>query len=225
MCNECINYEGDSTDSLIKFIAGHHPACPAFKIDKETFFTEFSRIVGFQVQQKLDSELIKLHNEIQRKYILRPDPEKEISQNKILKKLHSYLRYKCFPIVPNSYIYSWESDLLAVNKESRYITEYEVKISRNDFKADFKKFDKHGLIGDCHKYKFSSDIPNYLYYATPPGLLDKSEIPIYSGLIEIGIGVRVVKRAPILHKNKIDIFIIDKLLKKVYYKYWNIYEK
>ena len=145
-------------------------------------------------------------------------------------RLYNYLYATHYPIVPNSYIYDWESDLLAINKVNGYITEYEIKISRGDFKNDFKKEKKHKLISDCHEYKFESKlIPNYFYYVTPPGLIDKKELPEYAGLIEIGVmKPRIVKKAPKLHKIKAfdaDIRIEYNLLRKLYYKFWTMFNE
>lgn len=123
-----------------------------------------------------------------------------------------------FPIVPNIYIYNWESDVLAVNRKSKYVTEFEIKISKYDFKADFNKKEKHRLLEFKNKPQM---IPNYFYYVTPPGLLDKKDIPSYAGLIEIGTSVRYIKRAGLLHKNPSDINY--QLLSKAYYKYWSNY--
>ncbi len=212
ICESCIELQGDSKDNIIRFITGHHPSCDAFVINKDLFMSEFER----QINNKVDLILSQ--------YELKEDineNREERESSKIINKLYSNLYNRYYPIVPNSYIFAWESDLLAVSKETNYITEYEVKISRNDFKADFKKLDKHQLISDCYKYNFTSDIPNYFYYATPPGLLDKSEVPRYAGLIEIGIGFRIAKRAPLLHKEIFQKDSIDILLKKMYYKYWN----
>lgn len=39
-------------------------------------------------------------------------------------------------VFPNIYIGSWEADILEITK-SGYTYEYEVKISKSDFKADF----------------------------------------------------------------------------------------
>ena len=43
----------------------------------------------------------------------------------------------------NSYIYNWESDYFGIAKGSGYSYEVEIKMSRSDFKADFKKTNKH----------------------------------------------------------------------------------
>lgn len=47
------------------------------------------------------------------------------------------------------YVFNWESDKLIWTK-SGYIYEFEIKISRNDFKNDFKnKIDKHIILQSC----------------------------------------------------------------------------
>ena len=221
ICNSCTFFAGDNVDHIIRFITGHHPECPDFSIDKETFQDEFNRQVSTELEKKLivQSEIIK--KEIEEAY----SPKELKLSNQIIKQLYFILMTNYFPICKNSYIYNWESDLLAISKDKKYITEYEIKISRNDFKADFKKEEKHKLISDGYLYKCNyNQIPNYFYYVTPPGLLDVSEIPEYAGLIEIGTGRKTVKRAPLLHK-EIDEDLVDKLLIKIYYKYWLINEK
>jgi hypothetical protein len=45
----------------------------------------------------------------------------------------------------NKYIFDWESDFFSVTK-SNYSYEYEIKTSRNDFFADFKKEIKHAIL-------------------------------------------------------------------------------
>lgn len=53
-------------------------------------------------------------------------------------------------ILFNSYLFDWESDLFTLTK-SGYSIEVEVKISRADFLADFKKVDKHLLLSSHNK--------------------------------------------------------------------------
>lgn len=66
----------------------------------------------------------------------------ERSIQKMLKQIfinHEYLLF-------NAYVYAWESDFFAVSK-SNYAVEVEIKVSRSDFKNDFKnKQDKHTLL-------------------------------------------------------------------------------
>ena len=101
-----------------------------------------------------------------------------------------------------------ECDVLSISK-SDYIYEYEVKISRSDFKADFKK-GKHKLITEK---KFSNESssdtfnfysPNYFYFVVPENLISIDEIPEYAGLIYMKEDGRfeTAKKATILHKTK-----------------------
>jgi len=102
--------------------------------------------------------------------------------------------------------YCSEVDVLSILK-SGYLAEYEVKISRSDFKADAKK----------GKWKFfdlkiETGIPNYFYYACPTGLIKENEIQGFAGLIYINKdGCEVIKKAKILHRYKHNLI---KLLTK-----------
>jgi len=48
-------------------------------------------------------------------------------------------------ILENSYVYNWESDFFSVTA-SGYAVEVEIKVSLQDFKADFLKVDKHKIL-------------------------------------------------------------------------------
>lgn len=94
----------------------------------------------------------------------------------------------------------WECDVLSLGKQD-YITEFEVKVSKSDFKADAKK----------KKWKFYNDqilvkeISNYFYYACPVGLISKEEIPAFAGLIYVSNDhIDVIKKAPLIHRVKHD---------------------
>lgn len=128
--------------------------------------------------------------------------------------------------------------------KSGYTYEFEIKISRSDFKADFKKVEKHTLLGMKENFKVipghywegrryspaHTDVrildrrkltPNRFYYVTPKGLLTVSDIPEYAGLLEIeGKKVRITKTAPLLHKEKQDL--TQTLLQKFYWAYRNL---
>lgn len=95
------------------------------------------------------------------------------------------------------YFYSdWECDALSLNK-SGYLTEYEVKISRSDFFADFKKH-RHQFF----EMEIESHTPNYFYYACPPELIKPIELPTYAGLVYVNGEIEVIKKAPLLHRQK-----------------------
>lgn len=99
------------------------------------------------------------------------------------------------------YLFSdWEIDVLSLNK-SNYLTEFEVKISRSDFKADAKK----------KKWVFYQNtngwlkVSNYFYYACPKELIAESELPSFAGLVYVSNeGIEVIKKAPLIHKHKHD---------------------
>lgn len=210
MCNTCLYFAYESADTIIRFICGHHPNCPHFSIDKKEFINQFNQRVDREVSKKM------LLNAL---YELEEQPQQK-SSSKIIKQLYQYLSHTHFPIASNCYIYNWESDLITIN-ENKQVTEYEVKISRNDYKADFRKDKKHASILDAYQYNCNSElIPNYFYYVITPGLLDKKEIPLYAGLIEVGLSIRIVKQAPLLHELNAPDDMEMKILKKVYTKYW-----
>lgn len=100
-----------------------------------------------------------------------------------------------------NYFFTGELDVISVAK-SGYVSEYEVKVSRSDFKADAKKnkwyyFD----IQLTPKY-----IPNYFTYVCPIGLILEADLKPYMGLIYyFDDGTLILIRKPkILHKNKPD---------------------
>lgn len=97
-----------------------------------------------------------------------------------------------------SYLFDMvEHDVLSLYK-SGYIAEFEVKVSRSDFLADFKKKKfKH--------YGSSDRTPNYISYVCPEGLISTDEIPHFAGLIYYSDkpkGLTVIKKARIMHKKK-----------------------
>jgi len=128
-------------------------------------------------------------------------------------------------VVPNTKLYAWEADLLAVST-SGLVSEYEIKISRSDFKADKKKEWKHAVLagkktrgGGKRPYVLK---PSYFYYVAPAGLLDVDEIADYAGFIEIGAhGLRLIRRAPRHHTIKLNDGQRKFLGRGLMYRYWN----
>lgn len=138
--------------------------------------------------------------------------------------------------IDNVHLFEFESDFLTVST-SGYMTEYEVKVSRADFRQDFKKSCskrtpqgwrtretvlKHDkLAGGAYGLK-------HFYFIAPEGIIPHDEIPEHAGLIEvtlhhkgnINLQTNVVKKAPRLPK---FLRITDKqkadITSKFYYKY------
>lgn len=98
------------------------------------------------------------------------------------------------------YLFSdWESDVLSINKNN-LITEYEVKVSRGDFRADAGK-----KKWKWYEKKIEDMISNYFYYVCPAGMLSAEEIPPFAGLIyATNTGLQWVKAAPLLHHKRHD---------------------
>lgn len=141
--------------------------------------------------------------------------------------------------VPNIYPDDWkgtmqwkEMDLMCVRK-SGFVDEIECKISRSDFKADFKKTIhvvngtnkwgsrawgnklKHSLLEEGYCY------PNYFSFLAPEGLLSSEDIPPYAGWFEAywqqnTVRIRERKQPKRLHKNKIDL---SKVYEKIAFRY------
>lgn len=91
-----------------------------------------------------------------------------------------------------------ECDVLSISK-SKYVTEFEVKISRSDFLSDKKK-----KKFQFYKKSIEKLSPNYFYYCCPHGLIKENEIDDFAGLIYIDDNGKllVIKKAKILHKDK-----------------------
>jgi hypothetical protein len=125
----------------------------------------------------------------------------------IIKELSSMFNDGYNYRIENAYIfkYDWESDFFCVSG-SGYSYEFEVKISKSDFKHDFLK-EKHKWLSGGDGWKF---IPNRFYYVVPDGIIDITDIPSYAGLILIGDKAtggsrgRIIKTAPLIHKRKFD---------------------
>ena len=121
-------------------------------------------------------------------------------------------------VLENLYVFGWESDKL-IETRSGLIYEFEIKVSKADFKNDFKnKEDKHKVLKSpkyAHLFEEYFPIrtdkkPNYFYYAVPDGMITVDEVPEYAGLVYITPDdgdyhysyINVVKTAPKLHSTK-----------------------
>ena len=108
-----------------------------------------------------------------------------------------------------------ECDVLRITP-SNIVYEYEIKTSRSDFKADFKKKYKHNRLSNTInknneyiKWSGHPDIPNYFTYVTPKNMVKPTEIPEYAGLIYVeGDNIEIIKKAPNLHNFKANETLI-----------------
>jgi len=100
-----------------------------------------------------------------------------------------------------------ECDVLSISKAD-YIYEYEIKISRADFKKDFIK-EKHTFIINekytrTRKGELVYLLPNYFNFVVPRDLISVDEVPDYAGLIYMNedSSFTIVKKPKLLHKTK-----------------------
>lgn len=122
----------------------------------------------------------------------------------VLQALYSEFSKGAWLMTPNCYALDHEADLLVLRR-SGLVAEYEIKLSRADFRADFKKELKHQLLG-----LRSTKCANYFYYVAPPGIIPPDEVPPYAGLLEIipppdgrySTRVETRREAPRLHSTK-----------------------
>jgi len=137
-------------------------------------------------------------------------------------------------IIPNvQHFADWESDLLSVTT-SGLVHEFEIKITKSDFLADFKKtpFRRHGRFQSRHEWLANASVkrrPNYFWFAVPAGLLLAEDVPAHAGLIWIEdksqylySRVLIVKKAPRLHTDKISDKDKMKIAEKMMYRFWNM---
>jgi len=123
-----------------------------------------------------------------------------------------------------NYFFAGELDVICLHK-SGYVSEFEVKVSRSDFKADAKK-SKWKWYEDVRLQKDFAHCPNYFYYVCPvingKPLIGLSDVKDYHGLIHIIDGIPVlIKKAKLIHKHKHDtIKLLNKMLRLNNWKHY-----
>ncbi len=138
-------------------------------------------------------------------------------------------------IIPNCCPVRWfECDILAITK-AKYMYEYEIKLTINDFKADAKKVMKDWRSWSeergwkpKHERLFTGDVngPSRFWFMVPDGLIPISDVPEFAGLIYLTnykdcVGFTEQKRAPRLHRTKMCERTLDQIRERLYYRYWN----
>lgn len=126
---------------------------------------------------------------------------KKITANDIKRKLIRWCIGGYDIVLPGFFYGSNECDVFRIN-ESDFVFEYEIKISRSDFFADFKKEKKH------ERLRIAADnTPNRFFYVCPENLIKVEEVPVYAGLIYFSDpSFIIMKSAKLIHKNKFTKF-------------------
>lgn len=170
-----------------------------------------------------------------------PKPAVKLTENKVVYKLWEQFAKSAQIATPNGYIYRWESDLIILSKTG-LTTEYEVKLSVQDFNRDHKK----KIVGKVDffyekKSKLASiqdgEGPNRFFYVFPRGMIEDSRVPEWAGIIHICshvwgnqnefeyISPSIVRQPKWLHKNKAGQDLIQKINTCLYYKVFNRLKK
>ena len=116
--------------------------------------------------------------------------------------------------------YPNECDVLAI-WDSGFATDYEIKVSRSDFKADFKKA-KHRKM---ERNQVAG--ANQFYFVVPADLVTKEEVPDYAGLIYVSEGrqgilhLTTIKRAPKRHKQKVSEKVVRRMARSICFKFFS----
>ena len=146
-------------------------------------------------------------------------------QKAFFRKTHN--RYSL--LIPNVYLrgHGCELDLFGVRR-SGYSDEIEIKLSVSDFNADFKK-QMQVLVEDKytdmlkHEAIESKLMPcNYFSFLVPHTIIDKCNVPDYAGLYVFTQYGRVqqVKKAPLLHRQKLSDEAIYFVARKMAMRHW-----
>jgi hypothetical protein len=137
----------------------------------------------------------------------------------------------------------WECDLLELRKSGFWI-EFEIKLSRADFRADRYKTERRfnyelGVYDsrnkhDCLRTKRPCG-PNYFWFVAPSGLIEADEVPEWAGLMaanesqrrQFPIWTEIIKKAPRLHKEKFEDSIRNHMLRTYYHRFqhWFLFKK
>lgn len=149
-----------------------------------------------------------------------------MNEDKIQNALHHHCLCKQNRFaIPNAYLYHNESDLLSVSR-SGYVQEYEIKISKADFRADFKKY-RHR---EYQNPGFDRG-PAYFSYVAPEGIIEVKDLPEYAGLLHYKEGcvagengyVTIVKKAMrFKNSQKLSIKQCLELCGKLSFRYWDM---
>ena len=134
-------------------------------------------------------------------------------------------------MIPNCYtLLENECDILGVRK-SLLTDEFEIKTSRQDFFADFKKqvrFKQDKGYSDwilkSKAYERGLMPTNHFWYVAPSGLISLEEIPPHAGFLEVfenGL-VRTSKISPKINKTKMPEKDLIHHMAKLSKKYWSL---
>lgn len=125
----------------------------------------------------------------------------------------------------------WECDVFEMT-QAGFFREYEIKISRSDFKADAAKdktiwslnsegWSQSSVNKHRHLTERSTAGPSQFWFVTPQDLITTAEVPEWAGLIWMVRSRFLVeqKKAPRLHNQKLDPEVRNSVYRTAYYRF------
>jgi len=161
-------------------------------------------------------------------------PKTQLTEAAIQDLLYFHCTSKGHILVnPNSCVFGWESDFISVTK-TLMVHEFEIKISKSDFRADADK-EKHATLLNPVKTIYPEypslrrDItlhrPNYFYYVCPDYVAGPADMPDHAALIHVVPWgnrwmLKPVTRIRRIHNEPIEQKRLIQLSRSLMYRYW-----
>ena len=162
----------------------------------------------------------------------------KVTSKQIQITLHEILERekKHRPVVPNSYLPDWwEADIASVTKAG-LLWEFEIKLTRADFRKDALKSRTVGPWRDRSRVTKYEQLeagigPSRFVYVVPAGIIKLEDLPKCAGLWEYKVTewgrkyFAEVKAPPPLHRRKLEPKQIQAMYRVFYYRYWSLLKK
>lgn len=149
---------------------------------------------------------------------------RQITEAWIQAELHRIKGRAGVAIIPNRHIPWWyEADAMAITKAA-YWSEYEIKLSLTDYKADFEKAHgrKHERLKDGDPKG-----PKTFNFVMPAELAEQVAVPEYAGLIAVTqrgpwLKFQTIVSAPARKSNKLTHEQEVSMYRAMYHRWWDV---
>ncbi|HUV65609.1 MAG TPA: hypothetical protein VMW24_17050 [Sedimentisphaerales bacterium] len=132
-------------------------------------------------------------------------------------------------MLPNYTPHGWneECDLYVVTR-AMFTVEYEIKLSRADYRADRRKARKHERL--AARDPDDKGLPTRFFYVMPEDMVSAEEVPDYAGLFYVReiidqyssrVKLIQVRPAPRLSNHKRADATLHAMGETAYYRFWN----
>lgn len=138
-------------------------------------------------------------------------------------------RSSALAMVPNYTPDGWEECDLYLVTGRGYAAEYEIKRTRSDFKADFRKRHKHQML----RGRTGRSLPTRFTYVCPAMVIPLRDVPDYAGLMyAVWTGsnpasrwttpmLHEIRPAPRLRETKVPRERVQQMRRTTYHRFWN----